>query len=171
MKVFSVAGSIASSLVAMTCWAANEPAYFGVTNGGPEQSFVIEIDDPGLIATARAIIKGAQNDGAIHVQGTAIATSVPFNRASPGGSPWAFHMIPNTIKIAARGTHGCSRPTTYVNEHAKADDLNKALFPPSFWCPWNSRIVAEIPLSEIEALSTGAGNGSKRWPWAFRKIK
>ena len=111
---------------------------------GELKQFVFKLLDNQTIAQARAIIA----DGTMpanHVQGTIIPRTAPYN------PDWSFHLDPTTIGFFAIQIEVCDANVTYVEEHL--DEVGGSTLPNSFWCPWSSRLVAEItedvdPLSE-----------------------
>jgi hypothetical protein len=154
---FALVGGVTSTQAATV--------YFGVTNGTPGQQFVIALSDPTKIAKARAILSG-QEIQSTHVGGTVVATPEPYNRPGAASAPWAFHLMPASIAFFHFGNPDCNRPTTYVDLHAKAGDLDKALFPPRHWCPWGSKIVVELRPSDLSDHRVKVEDHAVPWPWA-----
>jgi len=159
------AGLALAMLARANCSDA-ETIYFGVTNVAPGQSFVIALSDPMQIAKAREILSGKETQD-VHVAGTVVPCPESYNRPGPSSAPWGFHLGPATISFFHFGTASCNKNTSYVNEHGKAGDLEKALFPPAHWCLWGSAIVAELSQSQLNDERTQ--DPGLPWPWATRQ--
>lgn len=121
-------------------------AYFrfdqSLDKGGPI-GFIFRLDDAAKIAEARAIIAGTQVDR-VHVQGTIVQTGAPYN------PNWSFHLDPATIGFFELQIEVCDADMGYVESHL--DEVGGAFLPRSFWCPWNSTLVAEVT-GEIDPVS------------------
>jgi hypothetical protein len=145
-----------------------ETIYFGVRNGAPGEAFVIALEDPVLIAKARAIIAGSGGSAAI-VWGNIIENSVPYNRPGPDRRPWGFYMDPKSIQFAfvVPTTCGAGLSTSFVNQHVVTGDIGKFLVGNS-WCPKGSKVVAEIPPTEATPESLTPQDHGLPWPWAKR---
>jgi hypothetical protein len=110
--------------------STTDPTYFRVQEPDPVNSFTIELTDPAKIAAARAIVAG-QETNRIHVQGALVKAAADYDR------PWHFHLDPDSIVFFQIGPQICNRSATWIETHL-------AQAPPT-WCPWGSRVVAEIP--------------------------
>ncbi|WP_232320084.1 BP74-related protein [Herbidospora daliensis] len=100
------------------------------------RKFVIELTDQAKIDHARRILKGEEKDK-IHVMGRIKKRAAPYN---PG---WSFHLDPTTIMFFQHAIEVCDANTSYVEDHL--DEACGAFLPGCFWCPWSSRLVAEVP--------------------------
>ena len=109
--------------------------HFAVGEVQTDARFVIRLDDPQKIAHARAIIDGSETVR-VHVQGTIIPTRATYNPA------WSFHLEPASIEFFAMAIEVCDSAIEYVEEHLS--EIGSALLPNSHWCPWSSRVVAEL---------------------------
>lgn len=113
-------------------------AYFKFHQTSPEgelKAFVFRLDDERKITEARAILK---NPASIkgHVQGTIVSSPAPYN---PG---WSFHLDPASIGFFEFQMEVCDSNVTYVEEHL--DEIGGSFLPNSFWCPWSSKLAAEV---------------------------
>ena len=119
-----------------TAQFADSPAYFRFTDTDGKPRFVIELRDRHRIAHARRILSGEERSR-IHVQGTVVKESAPYN---PG---WSFHLDPASIDFFGVAIEVCDASMKYVEEHL--DEVGGSTLPGSHWCPWSSRLVDEVP--------------------------
>ena len=113
-------------------------AYFQFEQTSPKgelKTFIFKLVDDAKIAEARAILM-ARNLTKVHVQGKIIARSAPYN------PPWSFHLDPPTIRFFEMQIEVCDANVTYVEEHL--DEIGGSTLPKNFWCPWSSRLAAEV---------------------------
>ena len=99
--------------------------------------FVFKLTDDQKIKEARSIL--TQGGDKIHVQGTIIQQKAPYN------PEWSFHLQPETIGFFEMQIEVCDANVTYVEEHL--DEIGGSTLPRSFWCPWSSRLSAEVTAS------------------------
>jgi uncharacterized protein (TIGR03437 family) len=117
------------------------PAYFSVYNvptdgtNAPQQ-FVIKVLDPSIIQEARQALSAGDAES-LHVIGTVVKSAAYYN------SPWKFHLDPGSIGFFNVAAEVCDAATSYVDEHLT--EVGEALLPDGVWCPWSSRLIAEIP--------------------------
>ncbi len=116
--------------------AATEPVYFTMTTVGSREPLVIKLTDPGKIEHARRIISGKETSRT-HVMGRIIKRPAPYNPA------YGFHLDPNTIDFFEMAIEVCDATLSYVEDHL--DEACGAFLPGCFFCPWSSRLVAEVP--------------------------
>ena len=109
--------------------------YFAVGEAATNDRFIVRLDDPEKIAHARKIIDGKETIR-IHVQGKIIQTMVPYN------PQWRFHLDPASIDYFSFATEVCDAAVRYVEEHLR--DVGTDFLPNAHWCPWSSRIIAEV---------------------------
>ena len=116
---------------------ATTAAYFVFEQKSPEgelEQFVFKLTDQVKIDEARAILAEKRpNDS---VQGTVVQKQAPYN---PG---WSFHLAPDSIGFFEFQVEVCDANVTYVEEHL--DEVGGSFLPKSFWCPWSSKLAAEI---------------------------
>jgi hypothetical protein len=113
-------------------------AYFAFEQNSPEgerKIFVFKLIDEARINEARAILRQS-HPTKNHVQGTIVTSKVPYN------PQWSFHLDPNTIDFFEMQIEVCDANVTYVEEHL--DEIGGSTLPRKFWCPWSSRIFAEV---------------------------
>lgn len=113
-------------------------AYFAFEQTSPKgelKHFVFRLDDVAKILEARQILGDTELIKA-HVQGTIIPKAADYN------PDWSFHLDPKTIGFFEMQMEVCDANVTYVEEHL--DEVGGSLLPRSFWCPWSSRLVAEV---------------------------
>jgi hypothetical protein len=114
-------------------------SYFIVGESNSKDRFVVRLEDPAKIAHARKIIDGTER-ARVHIQGRIISTSAPYNPA------WRFHLDPASIDFFSIAIEVCDAAIRYVNEHL--EDVGTDFLPNAHWCPWGSRIVAEVTAEE-----------------------
>ena len=110
-------------------------AYFKVAGTEEEDAFVIALTDPATIAEARAIVDG-QQPTKVHVTGLVVAGEAAYNR------PWHFYLDPSSISFFELSTEVCDAATSYVEAHLA--EVGGAFLPGRRWCPWSSRVIAEV---------------------------
>jgi hypothetical protein len=111
------------------------PVLFLVAYEEPNNDFVIALYDPVTIAQARAIVLG-QERLTIRVQGNIVLGAIDYN------SPWSFHLDPDTISFFYEAYEICDAATWYVE--ANLNEVGDEILPGRQWCPWKSRVVAEL---------------------------
>lgn len=109
-------------------------AYFKVAGATEADTFVIALADPALIAEARAQAGG--REPVKHVTGVVVAEAVPYN------APWSFHLDPGSIAFAEMSIEVCDAATSYVEAHLA--EVGGEFLPSRRWCPWSSRVIAEV---------------------------
>lgn len=117
-----------------------DPAYFEFKGSGAKDFFVMKLATPAAIAHARAILAGVETS-AVHPQGLIIQKKAAYNPR------WSFHYDPLSVSFFTMAIEVCDANMSYVEEHL--DEVGGAFLPGSHWCPWNSTLVREIPVSDI----------------------
>ncbi|HEX8071695.1 MAG TPA: PQQ-dependent sugar dehydrogenase [Pyrinomonadaceae bacterium] len=108
------------------------PAYF-VFDGPPHpETFTIKLDDPAQIARARSLVGQSKI-----VAGVIIKQPATYNR------PWSFQLAPSSITFVDVATEVCDARILYVEQHLA--EVGGAFLPGNRWCPWNARILREVP--------------------------
>nr|WP_245653092.1 calmodulin-binding protein [Herbidospora sakaeratensis] len=140
-----VTASPAVAVNAATCQAADRvvpatgatvaPVRFQMETAD-RQTFTFELTDQAKIDHARKILKGEEKKR-VHVLGRIKKRPAAYN---PG---WSFHLDPTTIDFFEMAIEVCDSTTGYLEEHL--DEACGAFLPGCFWCPWTSRLVAEVP--------------------------
>jgi hypothetical protein len=123
-------------------------AYFEV--GFPtlaEGRFVIALDDPDTIKQAREAI-AAPDKNPSSIMGILSKETAPYN------PPWSYHLKSSTIELFDNAIEVCDATPEYVEEHL--EEACGAFLPNCEWCPWESKVVAEIA-DPSQADETGAG--------------
>ena len=113
-------------------------AYFSFEQSSPSgalQHFVFRLDDPDKVEQARHILTSGE-ELRVHVQGTVIPKAADYN---PG---WGFHLDPASIGFFEMQIEVCDANASYVERHL--DEVGGSFLPNSFWCPWSSRLAAEV---------------------------
>ncbi|MCX4151457.1 MULTISPECIES: hypothetical protein [Paraburkholderia] len=114
-------------------------AYFLFEQESPEgerKSFIFQLNDGDKIAEARALLKDPESLK-MHVEGKIISETAPYN------PEWSFHLDPASINFFEMQVEVCDANLTYVEEHLQ--EIGGAFLPRRFWCPWSSRLMAEVP--------------------------
>ncbi|MGW4791346.1 BP74-related protein [Nonomuraea sp. NPDC004297] len=110
-------------------------AYFVMTDGTGER-FVVQLTEPGKIRHARDLISGATRDRP-HVIGKITPRPAPYNPR------WNYHYRSDTVGFFDAAMEVCDATIPYVEDHL--DKAGGAFLPGYTWCPWSSRLVAEVP--------------------------
>ncbi|MFC9970319.1 hypothetical protein ACFVH6_05385 [Spirillospora sp. NPDC127200] len=113
---------------------AAEPAYFAMRDLHGDR-FVFRLDDADKIAHARRILSGKETEQ-VHVMGRIKKTRASYN---PG---WDFHLDPGSIHFFTVAIEVCDATIRYTEDHL--DEACGAFLPGCHWCPWSSRVVAEV---------------------------
>ncbi len=114
-----------------------KPVFFKV--GFPsekEGTFVLRLTDPEKIMAARNAVRDPDNNPH-HVMGTLVKKSARFN---PG---WSYHLLPRSVEFFDQAVEVCDATPQYVEEHL--EEACGAFLPDCRWCPWSSKVLAEIP--------------------------
>jgi len=119
--------------------AAAETAYFVVQFPPEDWTFTILLTDTARIQEARDIVSGLQTDR-VSVKGTIIKTPARYN------APWSYHLDPASIEFFQFAVEVCDAHPLYVEEHLQA--ACGAFLPGCLWCPYSSRVTAEVHLFE-----------------------
>lgn len=101
---------------------------------GENEQFIFKLVDEKRITEARAILAGKINKKA--VQGQIIKARAPYN------PHWSFHLDPPSTSFFENAIEVCDANVTYVEEHL--DEVGGSALPGGHWCPWSSRLTAEI---------------------------
>ena len=119
----------------------NNVAYFAFKGSDPKDTFVIKLTNAERISEARAILTGKQTDRT-HVTGIVVKEKASYN------PDWSYHLKPESISFFQLAMEVCDANMRYVEEHL--NEVGGAFLPNNGWCPWASKLVREIPASEIE---------------------
>jgi hypothetical protein len=103
------------------------------------ETFVIDLIDEGKTAHARRILSGVERNQ-VHVSGIVVKAPAPYN------PHWNFHLSPESIMFFELAVEVCDASIKYVAEHL--DEVGGAFLPDSRWCPWGSRVVRELPMTQ-----------------------
>ena len=71
-----------------------------------------------------------------HVMGTIVKVPTGYN------PPWSFHLDPESVNFFDNGLEICDASISYVE--ANLDGACTIFLPDCVWCPWGSRLIAEI---------------------------
>jgi hypothetical protein len=111
-------------------------ARFSIEFSPGETPFIIELHDAEKIKHARRIVSGEEKIR-VHVQGTIVKAKANYN------PDYSYHLDPATIDFFEFAIEVCDAAPSYVEENL--DDIGGALLPGNGWCPWTSRVAAEVP--------------------------
>ena len=131
-------GAAASLAATMACLAADSPAYFMFEQKSPKgetEQFTFKLTDSARIAEARKILTD-RTDMRRSVEGTIIQHKAAYNPR------WSFYLDPPSIAFFEMAIEVCEANVTYMEAHL--DEIGGSTLPKSFWCPWSSRLTAEV---------------------------
>jgi hypothetical protein len=118
-----------------------KPVYFSFTDGKSTKrkrqldAFIIKLDDPDKIRTARAILAGKEQ-ATVHVMGTIISKKATYNR------DWSFYVAPYSISFFEYAMEVCDASISGTEEHLS--EVGGAFLPGNIWCPWSSLLMKEL---------------------------
>jgi len=124
-------------------------AYFSFQQESPDgglHEFIFKLEDAAKIDEARSILANPSATK-VHVLGTIVTSPAPYNPA------WSFHLVPHSISFFELAAEVCDANVTYVEKHLA--DVGSDFLPGNAWCPWSSRLNAEVSAridSDTEAL-------------------
>ena len=120
-------------------------AYFQFDIPPSPQTFVIRLLEPALIQQARAILASTEGK---QVMGKIVKAPASYN------TPWSFHLDPHSIQFFDFAIEVCDASIAYTREHL--EEVGGSFLPGNTWCPWGSRLKAEIPPPEGAAQALTA---------------
>ncbi|MEX0645423.1 MAG: hypothetical protein WD076_08930 [Parvularculaceae bacterium] len=113
--------------------AAPATATFRFTHPTHDEYFVARTADPEIIAKARAELAKPLADRSLHINGVIAKGSGEVN------APWSWHFVEGEWTLAEMSIELCDGWPGYIE-----DNLDKWLAEVGFFCPWSSRVEAEI---------------------------
>jgi hypothetical protein len=111
-------------------------AYFLVGFPTEEVTFTLYLTDATRIVEARRILANGQADHYIF-GGIIIPSPAPYN------PPWSYHVDSATVSFFRTATEVCDAHPQAVQDHL--DEVGGEFLPGSYWCPWLSRLLRELP--------------------------
>ncbi|MEM8534867.1 MAG: hypothetical protein AAGF95_28765 [Chloroflexota bacterium] len=111
----------------------NEVAYFRFNVPPAPETFVFRTDDPVVIQEARDVLAGKPSRMVI---GTIVKEPRDYNL------PWSYHLEPETVRFTDGAVEVCDAGIQFIEDHLT--EVCDATLPDCEWCPWNSRIIAEV---------------------------
>jgi hypothetical protein len=114
--------------------SSGAPAYFRFDAPPDPATFIFETRDPALIAEARAILAGQR--ASRHIMGRLVKRPAPYN------PPWSYQLDPESIAFFSSATEVCDAAIAGVEAHLA--EACGSFLPGCVWCPWRSRLVAEV---------------------------
>lgn len=121
-----------------TCAYAQETAMgpsvtFQFVQKSHDERFFASTDDAAVIAAARAQLALPFDQRALHIIGAIEAGDGGVN------APWSWHFAPSAWKLSEFSMEVCDGWPSYIEEH-----LDEWLKAPGSFCPWASRVEAEV---------------------------
>lgn len=121
-------------------------AYFRMEDGD-KHPFVIRLEDDELVAHARQLVAGTTTSRP-HVLGTIVSEPAAYNLG------WSFHLAPASIGFFDLAAEVCDAASNYVEDHLA--EVGSDFLPNAHWCPWGSRLTAEVTDTVAAVLSAGS---------------
>jgi hypothetical protein len=116
---------------------ASEEAYFQFDYPPNPETFVFKLTDPTKIDEARAILSGHKPNR--HVMGNIVKRPIDYN------PPWSYHLDPASVTFFDFSIEVCDATIRAVEE--RLDEACGSFLPGCVWCPWGSRLIAEVKTS------------------------
>ncbi len=138
-----VGRSNATNLPQAAVELSSAEAYFQFDYPPNPETFIFQLTDPDKIQEARDILSGQRPSR--HIMGTIVKAPVAYN------PPWSYHLDPPSIAFFDFATELCDATIQEVEQH-----LNEAcdgFLPGCVWCPWGSRLIAEVSVSATPTAS------------------
>ncbi|EGG13426.1 hypothetical protein DFA_11187 [Cavenderia fasciculata] len=118
----------------------DEVAYFVMADKTTRgKDFIIKITNNDSIQTGRDYLAGRVPK--LYVAGRIIPTTVSYNPL------WSFHLAPEYLDFYHVALGQCDAPIFYTEENLPT--ICELLFTNCFWCPYDARIVREVPASSL----------------------
>jgi hypothetical protein len=124
----------------------SEEAYFQFDYPPSPETFIFMLSDPDKIQEARDILRGQRPSR--HIMGTIVKVPADYN------PPWSYHLDPSSITFFDFAIEVCDAAIQEVEQH-----LNEAcgsFLPDCRWCPWGSRLIAEVAVPATPTASPTA---------------
>jgi hypothetical protein len=121
-------------------------AYFQFDYPPNPATFIFRLTDPDKIQEARDILSGQRPSR--HVMGTIVKVPVSYN------PPWSYHLDPSSITFFDFAIEVCDAAIQQVELHL--DEACGSFLPGCRWCPWGSRLIAEVSIPATPTPTTTA---------------
>ena len=108
-------------------------AWFTFTDASREV-FVIRLTDPSLVAHARALLNGSEDDP--RIGGTVEKAPAIYNIG------WSYHLDPASVFFFEMSTEVGDSTMRYIENHL--DDVGGHLLPGRVWTGWSSTLTGEL---------------------------
>lgn len=125
---------------------ATEAAFFQFDYPPYQERFIFELTDPAKIQEARDILSGQRPSR--HIMGTIVKTPADYN------PPWSYHLDPASVVFFNSAIEVCDATIQYVEDHLV--QVGGTILPDYTWCPWGSRLIAEVPESATPTATVTA---------------
>lgn len=125
---------------------ATEAAFFQFDYPPYPERFIFELTDPATIQEARDILSGQLPSR--HIMGLIVKTPVDYN------APWSYHLDPASVSFFNSAIEQCDAAIQYVEDHL--GQVGDTILPDYIWCPWGSRLVAEVGQSATPTATATA---------------
>lgn len=123
-------------LASCACAASGEDAgvvVFEFVHPTHDERFRAATGDAAVIAAARAQLALPLEQRALHINGDIEAGDDGVN------APWSWHFVRTSWSLAEISAEVCDGWPGYIEEN-----LDAWLASPGFFCPWSSRVSAEL---------------------------
>lgn len=111
-----------------------QPAYFQFDYPPYPETLIFQLTDPVLIQEARDMLAGIIPTR--HIMGTIVKEPVDYNPS------WSYYLDPESVMFFDSALEICDATIAYVE--ANLDEACTSFLPGCVWCPWGSRLIAEV---------------------------
>ncbi len=125
---------------------SSEEAYFQFDYPPSPETFIFMLTDPDKIQEARDILSGRRHSR--HIMGTIVKVPADYN------PPWSYQLDPSSITFFDFAIEVCDAAIQQVEQHL--DEACGSFLPGCVWCPWGSRLIAEVTVSATPTASPTA---------------
>ena len=122
--------------------SVGEVAYFQFRYPPYPETFVFQATDAQIIQEARNILVGQAPSR--HITGVIVKYPAAYN------PPWSYHLDPTSVAFFDVSIEVCDASILIVEQHLQ--EVCGSFLPGCQWCPWGSRLVAEIRVEYLPVV-------------------
>lgn len=109
----------------------NEAAYFALESPGQSKPFIITLNDPEKIQSARTFATNTWT-----VSGSIVKEKADYN------ANWSYYLDPETIEFVQESSGSCDAAPTFVEQNLSK--VGDSVLPENRWCPSGITSLREV---------------------------